>query len=133
MAQAKQKVVDYPEDDALNIYTDGSMLPGPRRGGTGVAFILIAVVVRAGGVVLLPHPGEDEHLVVHREPEEEGENDHRQLGRDRSLSGDAPDSFRAVAVLPGEAQDAPGGDDGTLRSTALAGRRSERKARARSR
>lgn len=34
-------MVDYPEEDALNIYTDGSMLPGPRRGGTGVIFILI--------------------------------------------------------------------------------------------
>lgn len=41
MAQVKKKVVDYPEEDALNIYTDGSMLPGPRRGGTGVIFILI--------------------------------------------------------------------------------------------
>lgn len=29
------------EEDALNICTDGSMLPGPRRGGTGVIFILI--------------------------------------------------------------------------------------------
>jgi ribonuclease HI len=41
MAQKKSKAVDYPEEDALNIYTDGSMLPGPRRGGTGVIFILI--------------------------------------------------------------------------------------------
>jgi ribonuclease HI len=41
VAQAKQRAVDYPEEDALNIYTDGSMLPGPRRGGTGVIFILI--------------------------------------------------------------------------------------------
>lgn len=40
MAQAK-KAVDYPEEDALNIYTDGSMLPGPRRGGAGVIFIVI--------------------------------------------------------------------------------------------
>jgi len=41
MAQKKSKAVDYPEEDTLNIYTDGSMLPGPRRGGTGVIFILI--------------------------------------------------------------------------------------------
>lgn len=41
MAPKKTKALDYPEEDALNIYTDGSMLPGPRRGGTGVIFILI--------------------------------------------------------------------------------------------
>lgn len=33
--------MEYPEEDALNIYTDGSMLPAPRRGGTGIIFILI--------------------------------------------------------------------------------------------
>jgi ribonuclease HI len=33
--------VEYPEEDALNIYTDGSMLPKPRRGGTGIIFVLI--------------------------------------------------------------------------------------------
>jgi ribonuclease HI len=33
--------VEYPEEDALNIYTDGSMLPAPRRGGTGIIFILL--------------------------------------------------------------------------------------------
>lgn len=37
----KKKAIDYPEEDALNIYTDGSMLPKPRRGGIGVIFILI--------------------------------------------------------------------------------------------
>ena len=41
MTSKRSKAVDYPEEDALNIYTDGSMLPGPRRGGTGVIFILI--------------------------------------------------------------------------------------------
>jgi hypothetical protein len=25
--------VEYPDEDALNIYTDGSMLPEPWRGG----------------------------------------------------------------------------------------------------
>jgi ribonuclease HI len=39
--QRKPKAIDYPEEDALNIYTDGSMLPTPRRGGVGVIFILI--------------------------------------------------------------------------------------------
>jgi ribonuclease HI len=32
--------MEYPEENALNIYTDGSMLPGPRRGGAGLLFIL---------------------------------------------------------------------------------------------
>jgi ribonuclease HI len=31
--------VEYPEESALNIYTDGSMLAGPRRGGAGLLFI----------------------------------------------------------------------------------------------
>jgi len=33
--------LEYLEEEALNIYTDGSMLPGPRRGGTGIIFILL--------------------------------------------------------------------------------------------
>jgi ribonuclease HI len=33
--------MEYPEEHALNIYTDGSMLPKPRRGGAGLLFILI--------------------------------------------------------------------------------------------
>jgi ribonuclease HI len=33
--------VEYPEENALNIYTDGSMLPGPRRGGAGLLFIAV--------------------------------------------------------------------------------------------
>ncbi len=33
--------MEYPDEDALNIYTDGSMLPGPRRGGLAGLFILI--------------------------------------------------------------------------------------------
>jgi ribonuclease HI len=33
--------VEYPEEDALNIYTDGSMLPGPRRGGAALLFIAV--------------------------------------------------------------------------------------------
>jgi ribonuclease HI len=33
--------VEYPDEDALNIYTDGSMLSGPRRGGAGLLFVTI--------------------------------------------------------------------------------------------
>lgn len=33
--------MEYPEENALNIYTDGSMLPSPRRGGAGVIFIVV--------------------------------------------------------------------------------------------
>jgi ribonuclease HI len=32
--------MEYPDEDALNIYTDGSMLAGPRRGGAGLLFIV---------------------------------------------------------------------------------------------
>jgi ribonuclease HI len=33
--------MEYPDDDALNIYTDGSMLPVPRRGGGGLLFVVV--------------------------------------------------------------------------------------------
>jgi ribonuclease HI len=33
--------VEYPDEEALNIYTDGSMLSGPRRGGLAGLFVLI--------------------------------------------------------------------------------------------
>jgi ribonuclease HI len=33
--------VEYPEENALNIYTDGSMLPRPRRGGAAILFLLV--------------------------------------------------------------------------------------------
>lgn len=33
--------MEYPEENALNIYTDGSMLSGPRRGGAGILFVLV--------------------------------------------------------------------------------------------
>jgi len=29
------------DEDALNIYTDGSSLPNPRRGGIGVRFVYV--------------------------------------------------------------------------------------------
>jgi ribonuclease HI len=33
--------MEYPDEAALNIYTDGSMLSGPRRGGAGLLFVTI--------------------------------------------------------------------------------------------
>lgn len=33
--------MEYPEENALNIYTDGSMLSGPRRGGAAILFVLV--------------------------------------------------------------------------------------------
>jgi ribonuclease HI len=36
-----EAAMEYPEENALNIYTDGSMLRGPRRGGAGLLFIAV--------------------------------------------------------------------------------------------
>lgn len=33
--------MEYPEENALNIYTDGSMLSAPRRAGGGILFVLV--------------------------------------------------------------------------------------------
>lgn len=33
--------MEYPEENALNVYTDGSMLSAPRRGGAGILFVLV--------------------------------------------------------------------------------------------
>jgi hypothetical protein len=33
--------LEYPEEEALNVHTDGSVVPGPRRGGVGAIFILL--------------------------------------------------------------------------------------------
>ena len=33
--------MEYPEENALNIYTDGSMLQSPWRGGAGLLFIAV--------------------------------------------------------------------------------------------
>ena len=54
--------------------------------------LLVAV---AGAHELLTHPAEQEHLVVHRQPEQDGEHDHRQEradrhGRARRRSGSLP-------------------------------------------
>jgi ribonuclease HI len=32
------------KEQALNIYTDGSMLPSPRAGGIGIVFVIIDAV-----------------------------------------------------------------------------------------
>lgn len=33
--------MEYLDDEALNIYTDGSSLPRPRRGGIGIVFVSV--------------------------------------------------------------------------------------------
>ena len=40
-ATIKLDAMEYPDENALNIYTDGSMLTGPRRGGAGLLFVLV--------------------------------------------------------------------------------------------
>ena len=62
-----------------------------------------AVRVTPVRVVLLAHPGEDEHLVVHREPEQEREHHQRDPGRHRAGGVDAPEQLRPVPVLPDHA------------------------------
>src|SRR5215203_3174093 len=67
---------------------------------------------RAAAVVRLPHPADDEDLVVHRDAEEEGEGDHRQLDVDRLRRLDTPDRFGAESLLVDEHDQPPGGADG---------------------
>ena len=50
---------------------------------------------------------EDEHLVVHRQPEQEREHHQRDPRGDRAGRGDPPDQARAVAVLPHERRARP--------------------------
>jgi ribonuclease HI len=38
---ATTRAVEYPEENALTIYTDGSMLSGPRRGGAAILFVVV--------------------------------------------------------------------------------------------
>ena len=52
----------------------------PGRGGQAVGHRRAAV---AGAVPLLPDPGEQEHLVVHRQAEHDGEQHHRHPRLDR--------------------------------------------------
>ena len=41
MPEPQLRAMEYPEENALNIYTDGSMLPSPRRGGAAILFVLV--------------------------------------------------------------------------------------------
>ena len=62
-----------------------------------------STTARSGVVVLvvgLAHPGEDEDLVVHGQPEQEGEGSDRYPGGDDSTGFDAEQQLRPVAFLP---------------------------------
>ena len=63
----------------------------------------------AGLVVGLAHPREHEHLVVHREAEQEGEDHQRDPGDDRLCRLHVPDRLRAVSLLEDEDDDPVGG------------------------
>ncbi len=79
-------------------------LPVPARpGDDGLARGL-------AGVDLLAHAAEEEHLVVHREPEEDREHHHRHVGDDRDRPVEA-DRGGAVALLEDRGEDAVGGAD----------------------
>ena len=62
---------------------------------------------RAGAVVCLPHPADDEDLVVHRDAEEEGEDDDRHLDVDRLCRLDAEDLVGPEALLEDEHDQPP--------------------------
>src|SRR5207302_201731 len=70
-------------------------------------------VCRSGGVVFLTHAREDEHLVVHRQAEQEREHHKRYPRGDRAGGGDTPDLLRAMAALPYEVEHAAGGAGAT--------------------
>ncbi len=57
---------------------------GDDAGGGGEAVGDRAFVLSLGAVVLLLHPREQEHLVVHREPEHDREHHHRDERLDRA-------------------------------------------------
>ena len=82
----------------------------------------------AGFVVRLAHPREHEHLVVHREPEQEGEDHHRDVRRDQA-SRYAPEGRGRVPA--GRPDDDPEGRTSETRfsSTALTASTIERNAR----
>ena len=67
-------------------------------------------VVVAGRHVLLADPGQEEHLVVHREPEEDGEHDQRQERVDRHRAVQ-PDELVAPTPLEHRDEHAVGGGD----------------------
>src|SRR5215475_15432144 len=56
------------------------------------------LVGRAGGVMLLADAGEDEYLVVHRQPEQEREGQQRHVHGDRPGCRDGPQGAAAVAL-----------------------------------
>src|SRR5688572_22284607 len=54
---------------------------------------------RACAVVGLPHPADDEDLVVHRDAEEEGEDENGHLDVDRVRRRDAPEQPNQLALM----------------------------------
>ena len=87
---------------------------------------------RAGAVVGLAHAADDEHLVVHRDAEQEGEDDDRHLDVDRLRSPRCPRSPPSRSRAGRRARSAPTrrATESRFSRTALSGRTSERNARA---
>src|SRR5262249_112313 len=80
----------------------GHQPPGPAdAAGHGLAG-------GAGRVVFLADAGEDEYLVVHRQPEQEREGQQGHVHGDRPGCRDGPQGVAAVALLPHQHQDAVG-------------------------
>ena len=77
---------------------DAITLPVPARPAT------TALTRGPAGVDLLTHPAEEEHLVVHREPEEDREHHHRDVGddRDRPVESDSSrrPSWKTSVTMP---------------------------------
>ena len=82
---------------------------GDRPAGAGDAFADGEAGV-AGGVAALLDRGEQEQLVVHRQAEEQGEEEQRRPGVDEALVLDA-EQRRAVAVLEHEGGEPEAGGD----------------------
>ena len=79
--------------------------PGGARQAPDDGFVVVA-----GRHVLLTDPGQEEHLVVHREPEEDGEHDEREERVDRHRAVQ-PDQLGAPAPLEHRDEHAVGGGD----------------------
>src|SRR6266702_117545 len=90
------------EDEEEDQRGAGDQSPGPDDAGHD------GVVRRAGGVVFLADAGQDEHLVVHRQPEQEGEGQQGHVHGDRPGGGDGPQGVAAVALLPHQHHDPVG-------------------------
>jgi hypothetical protein len=81
-----------------------------------------------------PHPADDEDPVVHRDAEQEGEDDDRHLDVDRPRRLDASDLVGPEPLLEDEHAEAQAAaTESRFSRTALSGRMSDRNARARSR